>query len=744
MSNMHKLLWQQNLWRKIKDKLVAMIISAGGLSIIFMVVLMFVYLLYKALPLLLPAKIGEAQSISNKTTTGALYAGVNEYADILYQVNAEAKVDYWFRESSQQFTATIFDSSLRITAFNELDFAKGERVLALSDGSVVKLVHQFEVLYQQSRRISKPQLSLPWSEPLLVGGDISHVAAKETDDLLRLVTYGSKGLLFKEFDKTQSLLGDLTLEEVRSLPLAVTHAVDFLFINDDGRWLYVLAKSGDMTTFRLFETDPAAAKHNYQVTQGGERITQAMWLLGRQTLVLASDKGNIHLWFNRQHSSDSSAAKRPSHIRTIPAFADRPIVALQKLQQSRVILAATAVGDLSGYFASTGDHLFSLQQATGIKRVVANTSGKVLFIEDGEGNWYNVKRDDPHPEVSAQQLWSKIHYEGYEKPEFLWQSSASNQDFEPKYSLTPLVFGTIKAAFYAMLFAIPLAVFGAIYTAFFLGHKTRRIVKPAIEIMEALPTVILGFLAGLWMAPFVESHLLAILLCFIIVPVGTLGVGFFSQYIPSRVSAAMYLQQLEHRSLALIPWLLVLLLLAFSLAEPLQDWFFYGDFRHYVTQQWGIDYNQRNALVVGFVMGFAVIPTIFSITEDAIYSVPKHLVNGSLAMGASLWQTLARVVLPTASPGIFSAIMIGFGRAVGETMIVLMATGNTPVMSLNIFEGMRTLAANIAVEMPESAVDSSHFRILFLAALVLFMFTFFFNTLAETVRQRLKKKYAEL
>jgi phosphate transport system permease protein len=100
--------------------------------------------------------------------------------------------------------------------------------------------------------------------------------------------------------------------------------------------------------------------------------------------------------------------------------------------------------------------------------------------------------------------------------------------------------------------------------------------------------------------------------------------------------------------------------------------------------------------------------------------------------------------MPTASPGIFSALMIGMGRAVGETMIVLMATGNTPIMDANIFEGMRTLAANIAVEIGETEVASSHYRILFLAAFVLFMFTFFVNTIAETVRQRLRLRYGNL
>jgi phosphate transport system permease protein len=148
--------------------------------------------------------------------------------------------------------------------------------------------------------------------------------------------------------------------------------------------------------------------------------------------------------------------------------------------------------------------------------------------------------------------------------------------------------------------------------------------------------------------------------------------------------------------------------------------------------------------VVGIAMGIAVIPTIYSIAEDAIFSVPKQLSLGSLALGATPWQTLVGVVLPTASPGIFSAVMIGMGRAVGETMIVLMATGNTAVMDFSMFQGLRTLSANIAVELPESEVGSTHFRLLFVAGLVLFIFTFVLNTLAEVVRQRLRQKYSTI
>jgi phosphate transport system permease protein len=155
-------------------------------------------------------------------------------------------------------------------------------------------------------------------------------------------------------------------------------------------------------------------------------------------------------------------------------------------------------------------------------------------------------------------------------------------------------------------------------------------------------------------------------------------------------------------------------------------------------------YVQRNALVVGMVMGFAIIPNIYTLAEDALNSVPSHLRAASLAAGATPWQTAIWVVLPTAMSGVFAACMIGMGRAVGETMIVVMAAGNTPVLDWNIFNGLRTLSANIAVELPEAVIGGTLYRMLFLAALTLFILTFIINTIAEVIRQRFRKRAFQL
>jgi phosphate transport system permease protein len=239
----------------------------------------------------------------------------------------------------------------------------------------------------------------------------------------------------------------------------------------------------------------------------------------------------------------------------------------------------------------------------------------------------------------------------------------------------------------------------------------------------------------------VEREVVPVLLMAVLLPLfGTAGILLWD-----RLPRALRRGLKPGMEIALIvPLLLVGAWLALGIGPAVESGVFGGDFRIWLTNTLNLVYDQRNCLVVGLAMGFAVIPIIFTIAEDSFSSVPEHLTAASLALGASRWQTATRVVLPTASPGIFSAIMIGFGRAVGETMIVLMATGNTPVLDWSVFNGMRTLSANIAVEIPEAPYGGTLYRTLFLAALVLFIMTFIVNTIAEVIRQRLRERYRVL
>jgi phosphate transport system permease protein len=470
----------------------------------------------------------------------------------------------------------------------------------------------------------------------------------------------------------------------------------------------------------------------------GVQISSMEFLNGDISVLVGDDSGTMAQWAIVRDKENRFSMQQLRSFKVSNA----PLITINPEQRRKGMLVADANGEIGIYNSTAAREAIKEKVADG-KPVAVTLSPRAnaMLLQMENGVIQNWKIENEHPEISWSSLWQKVWYESYPEPAYIWQSSAASNDFEPKMSLTPLVFGTLKASFYAMLVAIPLALFGAIYTGYFMAPEIRQYVKPGIEIMGALPTVILGFLAGLWLAPFVEMHLTGIFTLLMIVPLGAMIFAFFWQHAPKEIRNRI---PEGWDAIVLIPVVVLSSWLALEISPLIEAVCFNGDLRTWMRTEFGMGYDQRNTLVVGLAMGFAVIPMVFSIAEDAIFSVPKHLTTGSLALGATPWQTLSKVVILTASPGIFSAVMIGLGRAVGETMIVLMATGNTPVMDPSIFQGLRTLSANIAVEMPESEVNSTHYRVLFLAALVLFMFTFIVNSLAELVRQNLRQKYSSL
>jgi phosphate transport system permease protein len=381
-----------------------------------------------------------------------------------------------------------------------------------------------------------------------------------------------------------------------------------------------------------------------------------------------------------------------------------------------------------------------------VKALIDPKYKHMLFLD--EGNTLHVyKLDDPHPEAGFNAFFGKVHYEGGSEPEYKWQSTGGSDEFEPKFSLIPLILGSLKGTLWSLVFAVPIALLAAVYTANFCRPEVKRVIKPTMEIMASLPSVVLGFLAALWLAPLIETKVPSVILVLIALPLSAVIFGFIWSELPLKARSSV---RPGWEAIIYLPFMLLIMFIAWKLGPAFERLAFVvenpqtgervADFRLWWPQFTGAEYAQRNSLVVGFMMGFAVIPIIFTIAEDSLSNVPRSLTAASMALGASRWQTAAKVVLPMASAGIFSALMIGFGRAVGETMIVTMAAGNTPIMDFNMFSGFRTLSANIAIEMPEAPRDSTHYRALFLGALVLFLMTFFLNTVSEILRQRLRAK----
>jgi len=726
-------------WRKFKDKAAAVGITAGGSSVLGAILLIFFYLLYEIMPLFQSAELQQQQQHEQIGSSAAtLHLAVEEQAEVGFRLAADGSYVFFRLESGEQLLngELPLPAGTTISSFSIDSETNRIFTVGLDDGRLLIAKHHYKISYPNDKRLITPVMEYPYGTgPIRLSRHaLQRIAVRDTDEALVAVAYTATNKLEgRRWVKEEDFLSEeITLvEEELNLP-DLDIKPERLLLGPDQRWLYALAQKGQYRLINVGDEEIVDAG----VLFDNASLADARFLLGGVSLLISTSKGVTSQWFNVN-------TEGVTHLHKIRSFSNdnAAIMTVSPEHRRKGFVTVNQAGQLDLYHSTAQRHLASEELGQVVTRMAISPRANALLMEAEDGKLLVWSVENEHPEISWSVLWEKVWYESYPEPDYTWQSSASNNDFEPKYSFAPLAFGTLKAAFYAMIIAAPLAICGAIYTAYFMAPAMRRKVKPLIELMEALPTVILGFLAGLWLAPFVEKHLPAVFSIFLFLPVSVLAFAWCWNFLPMKWRK--HIPDGWH-PLLLAPVIVGTVALCVWLSAPVELWLFEGDMRSWLTADLGISFDQRNSLVVGIAMGFAVIPTIFSIAEDAIFSVPKHLSYGSLALGATPWQTLVGVVMPTASPGIFSALMIGMGRAVGETMIVLMATGNTPVMDMNIFEGMRTLAANIAVEIGETEVDSSHYRVLFLAAFVLFLFTFVVNTAAEIIRQRLRNRYGNL
>ena len=730
--------------RALKDHLTRWYVFIGGLAVLGAITLIFFFLGYVVLPLFQGADLNAKQAITPVWMQDAgkpLMLSVEEQNQVGMRVSDQGMVLFFNAKNGDELSRVNLPlpADTHVTSLGEDQPGNPVVALGLSNGQALVFRHTYKVSYPDGNKTITPAIEYPYGQaPVALdpqGRALDHVNLSVNDSTLVLAgSTGAQLHVLSLASEENMMTGEVTNSETRIELPQMTEKVKALYIDPRQQWLYVINGRAQADVFSLREK---SLNGRYKLAEDATtEITASTQLVGGISLILGDSTGTLSQWFMAR---DPDGEQRFKHIRSFK-MGDSPIVEITAEQRRKGFLALDAAGEI-GVFHSTAHRTLLVEKvAEGPGIMALSPRANRIIVEEG-GKLLPLTLKNPHPEVSWSALWSKVWYENYDEPKYVWQSTAANTDFEPKMSLAPLTFGTLKAAFYAMLLAAPLAVAAAIYTAYFMAPSLRRKVKPVIELMEAMPTVILGFFAGLFLAPYVEGHLPGIFSLLMLLPIGILLAGFTWSRLPESIRLRV---PDGWESLILIPVILFIGWLSLYMSPFMEAWFFGGDMRLWISHDLGITYDQRNALVVGLAMGFALIPNIYSIAEDAVFSVPRGLTLGSLALGATPWQTMTRVVILTASPGIFSALMIGMGRAVGETMIVLMATGNTPVMEMNLFEGLRTLAANVAVEMPESEVGGSHYRVLFLSALVLLLFTFIMNTLAELIRQRLRKKYSSL
>lgn len=741
MANADIFLMERDHRRRVKDTLTRYGVTVGGIGVLFALLLIFFYLLYVIAPVFSRAEVTPRGAFSLAFDNTPSAVGLDEYGELAYRFSNDGEFSV-IRFEGEFGNVTRQEQLVdNVSSFARSMSSSGWYGYGLTNGQIAIFKPEFSLSYPDNKRLVDLSLRKGITGEALQldpdGRAITSLAMAFGDNKALFVGQTEdKRVVAMQLNQASNIVdGESQWQRnLFSLSKAPTSITDWV-ITPDGQFLYLLSHS-DLYVIRI-ENNNFIVRDIIDVSEG-KQSHQALdleLLAGAHSLLITHQDHRISQWFDVMKDGKRVLQR----VRDVE-LADQNVVGVIPEYYRKGFFTLYENGQLDAFYTTSENHLFSstLTEKTPSIAAISPRADQLLLISDDK--WQRFDISNEHPEITFSSLWQQVWYEGYPEPQYVWQSTAASDDFEPKLSLVPIVFGTLKAAAYALFFAVPIAVAGAIYTAYFMSATMRQYVKPTIEIMEALPTVILGFLAGLWLAPIVEQYLPAIFSMVLIMPVAVLLMGLLWQRLPD---ALLYRLPNGWHPLLLIPVVLLVGYLSFLFSGSVEEWFFDGDVRIFLTEQ-GIGFDQRNSLVVGIAMGFAVVPTIFSIAEDAIFSVPRHLSDGSLALGATQWQTLTKVVLLTASPGIFSAIMMGLGRAVGETMIVLMATGNTPILDWNIFEGLRSLSANIAVEMPESEVGSSHYRVLFLAAFVLFVVTFLFNTLAEYVRQRLRDKYSSL
>lgn len=718
--------------RRLKNQLAKYLVMIGGISALGALVLMFGYLAWVVAPLFFHASFEHhAVPVSIKSNVlGAL--AVDDYGRYAFTADKDGQLAFWVNRSD--ISNPVDTSKLAFKPERWIKSSSGDWFLALGQvGSAQAAILQPDFAYQSSagqRNFSPHIRELRLSSTLrstLTDAETAQLSFSVMDDKVMMLISDTNGRLsLFEQDRQHP-------EAVRSTVLRTNSCFDELLTTPDNHLFY--ARSGNELYVYVQAEHQLQLRETVTLVSGQRKsISQMVLLPGAYSLLTLDSSGQVTQWFDVLRQGQR-------HLTRIRDFQlGRDVQFLLPNSYSKGFSGFFANGQFENYYTTSEKQVLAVHAFTRAPELAAMSSNERHLVSFDDHALQFTDVDLGFAEITFSGLWKKIWYEGYPEPQYVWQSTSASNIFEPKFSLVPIAFGTLKAALFAMLFAVPVAVLAAIYTAYFMTPSMRRIVKPSIELMEALPTVIIGFLAGLWFAPIVEKHLVSVVLIFVLLPLSMMGFGAVWALCPRPWRRAI--KKGWHAAL-LVPVIVMVIVCVLPLSVDIEGWLFGGDIRVFLAD-WGINFDQRNVIVVGLAMGFAVVPTIFTIAEDAIFSVPKHLTYGSLALGATQWQTLSRVVLQTASPGIFSAIMMGLGRAVGETMIVLMATGNTPIMNWNVLEGMRTLAATIAIELPESEAGGSHFRLLFLAALILFVFTFCVNSLAEWIRLRLREKYRAL
>ncbi len=859
------------------DRIAKHVITIGGIATLLVVLMVVLVLLANVAPLFRGTRIDPVVSIDLNPTRSAeksvLALGMDEYSELVWMLRADHSIHVQSLVSSATMAEFAPETPLaagqRITSVS-VDSKNTELLIGYSDGSVRPVSLVFEVSYRKlldldpklaesladaptvsdgaiyrrtaGNLVRVTQLSeVRFHDPIAaldapiqwvdcnVRKDDSGFAestqwnwAAATDHRVVFGTLEEKPAMFGDaVETTQQLWRSRVVE---SSDTGANKTVRGVMVPGRGDSVQSIDAKGEITWWSLGDNEQLEVLQTYlTITASESRPVCTAPLLGRSTWVIGGESGHVE-------SVAISPTDNGQELLSIHHFGEsgQPIRSLACSPANRIVAALTEADRLHLFHATAENEIASWPiDAEGFEAFKTGQTIALQFNPSGQSvAVYSPDRlsvwsiDAPFPEASLASYFLPIWYEGYTEPRHIWQSSTGSIEGETKFGMWPLIFGTLKATLYSMIIAAPIALLAAIYGSEFMSGAWRLRFKPLIELMASIPSVVLGFIGAMVLAPLLRDSLFWVLLSVVLTLVFFAFAAHLWMLIPS--ARAIPLRRYRLPLIFLVPPIAIAL--GWCIARPIEQWIFGTSILDWLGNSalgpwpgwflmailptgllvlwlassslggWlrlhgrsgsvgreavrrlivfvmlcgvsvllamlvasllsgmGWDargqflgpYQERNALLVGGILGFAIIPLVYTLADDALQSVPQHLRSASLGCGATVWQTTIRVVVPTAMSGLFSALMIGFGRAIGETMVVLMAAGNTPLMDVNPFNGYRTLSATLATELPEAARGSTHYHTLFLAALLLFLFTLVVNSCAEWVRLRFRKRAYQL
>jgi phosphate transport system permease protein len=735
------------------DQFMTWLINVGGVLVITAVAGICIFILWQIVPLFRHAKVKELKSVPADVQDAAVL-GADEWSELPFVADTTGTLTFIDTIGGRpvQTVKPKFAEPRDVSAVAYRQQGQ-QLVVGTKDGrfAIVPINYSMSPGPDGRNRVETSPEPGPFYELGPDGSPIVRIAYGDSGDRKLAAAIcdvnGLKQVHLAILAQKKSLLGRGKIEVGDRVNLSdkIPGTPERILVNSSANGVLVANAEGEVFYFYVDGSDASLRQRFKPFEKGSDQHVAAMtFILGEVSVVFTSRGGDNVVY--SLYVPKGGAQRIWGQTKSFPKLNGLPSAFASSLRNKAFVVTQGRAASLR--YTTTEDIRWEQElNFEAAHAVIPGKQDRIIFL-DRAGTLHLFSLQDPHPESSWRALFGKLWYEGASEPKYEWQSAGGTDDFEPKLSLVPLIVGTLKGTFYALLFALPVALLAALYTSVFLEPRYKRLVKPVMEIMASLPSVVLGFIAALWLAPLLETRVPSVIAMIVLVPLAAFLFGWLWSGLPYEKRRKI---RYGYEFVVFIPILLVVAWGAWHAGPWLERMFFtvadagtgerVADFRLWWPAVTGADFQQRNSMIIGFIMGFAVIPIIFTITEDALSNVPQTLTSASMALGASRWQTAINVVLPTASAGIFSAVMIGLGRAIGETMIVVMATGNTPIMDMNIFSGMRTLSANIAVELPEAPHNGTLYRTLFLGAMLLFLMTFVVNTIAEVLRQRLREKY---